>query len=1487
MSLVNTRFIKQSNLMNSVQPTKILIAGIDKNAIPLRGQINLTVTIGDRMTSHCYGVCDTLDNEFLIGLDMLDKMEASIDIPSKTLRLPGGFVDFIDKPIGIERRCKIRCNKNITLKANTMGYIWGKIAICNAKDNYEGVVEPYHQLANKNGVFVTGTISYSKKSLIPVHYVNVMDNDVTLYRNQLVAFLEPLSKNSHGVNNPRGVKRVNKVSGTNLCEDYSKDIPRLPGALSVEETIENGKWEDPSILHKKLGIDQMEISESGKQDLKSLISDYSHCFARSRFDLGKASFYEAKITLKRDFEPQWVPSRPIGYKLEPLMEKEIESMLKADHITRCPYSLWNAQTFLVKKNKGSGPGKGGQASGEAYRFVQDARALNSQCIQDCYELPRINTILDRMSDCKWLSNLDFQSSFTQIPLRAQDQILTSFQQGGKRYMHTRMVQGQTSSSAQFSRCINQLIMTKIPFDRIILYIDDALLWSRDERSHLLQLRYVLSRLTWGNVKLNPNKTRLFQKEVRWLGHWVSSKGVRLDEAKVNAIQSLTPPTTVKQVQRFLGSLNYYRRFMKQFATIAAPLYDLLKKGKKFEWTKDCQDSFDRLKKALTSSPVLSVPDISDENQSYQVTIDSSKRGQGATLTQEVNGERRVIAYWSRAVPKHQQKFGATRLELIALHGALKHWKIYLLGTKFVVFTDCKALLSLSKIFRNENSFFQRRLSDLAMFNFELKHVKGTSADMSMADFLSRHGFEKTSNEAATQTDCTDQVSKILRISRDDGQKPVTINEIKKEYWNDRILSTVIGWIRNNGQKPSEREFDHRSKPCELQHYWKDFELLKLEDGVLYRKWYDTISRETRSLIVVPCTLVERVLYTFHDTMATCHAGVQPCVERCMKQFYFYKLKQEFELYIGSCVTCGRTKQPTTFSRAPLKSITYTEFNQCISIDHLEPSKTATARGNVALLTICDHFTNYLVCVPVRSTGTEASIRAVLEHWILKHGVPEVIMHDLGSAFTSGLWKAVMKAFDIKDVKTTPKFSQSNGKAESMNRKLNQCFRVTLNDTNWKNYDIFVKYIVFCLNSLACTRTGFTPNFLVYGRELRMPRDLFVNDNDRIDQVVNSSTDQDYQVTKSAYDLYKRISQATKIARDNSQRRAKYMAKQYDKRVRGPYFKAGDWCFLLELWPKHKYADSWRGPYKVVKALNDHNYVVDVEGKEKVVSISKMKPYRLNRHSETASALESDKVSISEPKQPVIQNRRREDSSSDEGSVIFTWEIPSPRRSSRLAEKRQKSDNNKTLPSTSSTAASSSTGNVRLTPDVSPIIALPNTGRTQESSSRSAVSETSVESDQEFVDAEEVLNESEPDAQIQSGAGDRSQSSSTQQQQSTVNPGRPNIPGPSGSRLRFGEISTPLSLRDITDQERRNRGNTSSFSPPSGTTRSGLSYRGGTKTEKAGGSKQATASSSTTPDNNSASGRSGFPYNLRPRLKAKDKSQAPKPKKADSGKSKKI
>ena len=179
---------------------------------------------------------------------------------------------------------------------------------------------------------------------------------------------------------------------------------------------------------------------------------------------------------------------------------------------------------------------------------------------------------------------------------------------------------------------------------------------------------------------------------------------------------------MKQVQKFLGILNYNREFIKGFAKIATPLYNLLKKGVEFNWSKECQLSFETLKTALTTTPILALPDISDPLQSYQVTIDSSKRGQGATLSQLVQGTRRVISYWSRAVPKHLQKYGATKLEFLALHGALKHWKVYLQATQFTVLIDCIALTSLESIFNKENSYWQRRIADLAGYKFLIKHV---------------------------------------------------------------------------------------------------------------------------------------------------------------------------------------------------------------------------------------------------------------------------------------------------------------------------------------------------------------------------------------------------------------------------------------------------------------------------------------------------------------------------------------------------------------------------------------------------------------------------------------------------------------------------------------------------------------------------------------------------------------------------------------------
>ena len=1335
-----------------MQPTTKLIAGLNNKLVPVQGEIKLPITLGGSKMEHTFILCEHIENEFLIGMDVLKRVHANIDIPRKKVITPYGEDSYFDKPKRLHNRCKVRCNKTVTIPANSAGYLQGKMAIRNCNNNYEGTIEASTKLANETGVFITGSLVYSNQNMIPVHYVNVMPHDVTIRRNEVVAFVEPVCYENSNITH--GVNRVKHEQHNNTHHRLS----RLPDADTVDDFIKKGKWEKPEELHKQLKIDEIAIPARDKSRLKELITEFSHCFARDRFDLGKATFYEAKIDLKPNYVAKWIPSRPVSYKMEPRMDMEIERMINSDQITSCPYSLWNSRVYLLAKRNSKGESK--------FRFVQDGRALDSQSIQDCYELPRIKEKFDRINNCEWISSFDFQSGFTQIGLVESSQPLTAFTYKGNRYMSTRLIQGHKSSSASFSRCMN-LLFSGIPFETLILYVDDMLVWSKNIDSHLRYIRLILERLTWGGLKLSGAKTSMFQKSIKFLGHIVSKKGLQIDENRIKAIQALPAPTTVKKLQKFIGVMNYNRIFLKGFAEMAAPLYNLLRKGVKFEWTKECQDSFQNLKAALLKEVILAVPDISDKNQSYHVTVDSSKTGQGATLSQMINGKRRVIAYWSRAVPKHQQKMGATKLELIALHGALKYWELYLKGTKFKVYTDCAALLSMDRIFKNENSFFQRRLADMSIFNFQILHISGKSAEMKTSDFLSRYQYDTTFKESSTQTNQNDGLTKIRTVTQSDKSVPVTKTDIRREYLNDTVLSTVIQWLKD-GKRPVK--INHRAEPSELCHYWRSFELLQYKDGVLYRKWFNPKTGKYRDLTVIPCTLVERIIYTCHDTLATCHAGTEACIELCLRKYYFYKLKKEFKLYIASCLQCARAKQPQRYNRAAMRPNIYTEFNQAVAIDHLIPNRKSNSRGIVAILTMVDMYSNYLVCVPVKSTGADESIKAVMEHWILKHGVPEEIRHDLGSAFTSNLWKAVMKAFDIKDVKTTPKFSQSNGKAEANNRKLNQCFRTTLSKNQWNDFDIYLKYIVFSLNSLACAKTGFSPNYLVFNRELRMPRDLFINDNDRLDSVLINDNNITIKARNQAYSLYKEIADITRNVRDTSMKRAKYMKKQYDKHVYCPQFSEGDLCFILKLWGKHKYAEKWEGPYKVTQKISEHNYIVDIDGLMKVVNVSKMKLFKPNKYYKPQDSVQK-RTAIPSTRNEVQRQRNSPSSSSDEDyRMVTNLSHETPRRSERIRSRRHLG------------VAQDTSGNQSAVENTSDVMTeVTNDVIVNEVTNTDQIGSENLEStDSEYTDALEHSEENPSE----SVARDAQPSEST------------NTPKNGGSSMNFGELETKVTLKDI-------------------------------------------------------------------------------------------
>ena len=635
VSLISTRMVEQLDIISNTTPTSIKVAGLSKKLLPMRGEIKLPISISNTQIEHKFVVCDLITEDILAGNDVLEKIGAQIDFTNCVFYTTFGSQNFLTKPNKLIKRYKVKCHKTVTIPANSVHHFHGKINLNKRLQNYEGVIFGDKKLAEATGLCVENALAYSNENIVPIRYINPLPYEVTVTKNRIVAFMEPLE-------NGMSIRGVHRVTENNEY-DATIDLERLPDAEPEEVTREEGKWEDLDRLYEELRVNDVDLQPHLKGKLKELLAEFSHCFSRDKHDLGRASFYEACLNLKRDYVAKWIPSREIPYRLKPHMDKEISKLMESGQIERCKHSYWNSRVFCVLK-----------PDGKSLRMVQYMRQLNLQTLPDNFELPKINTIMDKMSECEYLTSFDFTKGFNQI------RPITAFTYDGNRHQWATMVMGQRSYSSSFARCMSQLFY-KVPFQALICFLDDVLIGANTAEEHIKRLRYVLSRLSWGNLKISTGKTQLMKKEVRFLGQLISKEGLRIDPNRKDAILKLQAPKTVKQLQ---NALNYNRSYIKDFGKISIPLYKLLQKKARFNWDEACQQAFEDLKTAITEAQTMAIPQFDDPHNSYVLVIDSSKKAHGAVLTQLINGERRVISYFSKAVSQHMQKLGATRLEFL-------------------------------------------------------------------------------------------------------------------------------------------------------------------------------------------------------------------------------------------------------------------------------------------------------------------------------------------------------------------------------------------------------------------------------------------------------------------------------------------------------------------------------------------------------------------------------------------------------------------------------------------------------------------------------------------------------------------------------------------------------------------------------------------------------------------------------------------------------
>ncbi|GBG87996.1 hypothetical protein CBR_g46367 [Chara braunii] len=400
------------------------------------------------------------------------------------------------------------------------------------------------------------------------------------------------------------------------------------------------------------------------------------------------------------------------------LRRQIDDMIDRGWI-RPSESEFGAPVLFVPK-------KGGKL-----RMCIDYRGLNRITRKNAYPLPRIDDLLDAAGGCKVFSKIDLKSDYHQIEVDPSDQHKTAFKTRDGLYEFIIMPFGLTNAPATF-QCLMDKVLRHQLNKFVVVYLDDILIFSKSMDEHIKHLEEVLQVLKEAQLHLNLEKSEFGRDSVIYLGHRLSANGLEPEATKVEVIRNWPQPANVRELRSFLGLASYYRKFVPRFSVIAHPLSRLTSKNVAYVWCEKCETAFEALKEALVSHHVLR---IADPNLMFVVTTDASQFGIGAVLQQDDGDGLRPLEYYSKRMPSHKVATSTYMRELYALREALTHWKHYLLGRHFKVYSDHQTLQWI-KTQTDLSPTLTRWLHDIDDFNFELKHKKGCYNRV--ADALSYH-----------------------------------------------------------------------------------------------------------------------------------------------------------------------------------------------------------------------------------------------------------------------------------------------------------------------------------------------------------------------------------------------------------------------------------------------------------------------------------------------------------------------------------------------------------------------------------------------------------------------------------------------------------------------------------------------------------------------------------------------------------------------------
>jgi transposase InsO family protein len=783
------------------------------------------------------------------------------------------------------------------------------------------------------------------------------------------------------------------------------------------------------------------------QFIEKLKKEFCDVFSK---ELGHCTKIQAKLTLKDGVQPIYRKARPVPYNAKEIVEKELDRLEAIGVIKKVEHTDWAAPILTVEK-----------ADGSTRLCIDYSTGLNNALVDNQHPLPLPEDIFATLNGGKIFSQIDLRDAYFQVELEENSKKICAIATHKGNFVLNRLPFGVKTAPGIFQSIMDKMLDG---LGYAAAYLDDIIVVSKTMAEHQKHLEEIFNRIRAWGFKVKLEKCAFFKDQISYLGQIIDKEGRRPDPKKIHAIKNMPPPSDVPSLRSYLGMVNHYQQFVKNMRFIRKPLDDLLKKESEWKWDENCQNAFKRIKEILTSDLLLTHYDPTLE---IIVSADASEKGIGAVISHKFSdGKIKAIAHASSALSPAEKNYSQIEKEGLALIFAVEKFHKMIYGRKFILQTDHKPLLA---IFGNKKGIKQCSANRLLRwslillgYDFSIEYVN--TVEFGQADALSRliaKNVEKDDRViASVNVEAEIEGKLIANIEK----LPIQFKNIADATKNDQDIQKVMKFIQNGW--PNDKALKNETNNA-IKIFIQRKEHLSITKGCLMYA----------DRIVIPKILQLKILKTFHKG----HPGMKRMKQLMRNYVYWPMMDNQIEDYVKNCEPCQMA------AKMPIKTDLHPWPKASKPWERVHLDYAGPFFGKEYLI-IVDAYSKYPEIFEMPTKSAAATIEK-MRYLCSRHGLPEILVSDNGTQFTSNEFARFTEINGITHYFSAPYNPMSNGQAERFVDTFKRTFR-KLKGEGVVDKEIIETFLITYRNTPNDSLdNGKSPAEAFLGRKVRTTLDL--------------------------------------------------------------------------------------------------------------------------------------------------------------------------------------------------------------------------------------------------------------------------------------------------------------------------------------------------------------------------------------------------------------